>query len=57
MATHEFGILPQAPAPGRRYDSYEPEKYRCISIDDEALAPLSCSPLLRSFPLAFDLAL
>lgn len=40
MATHEFGILPQAPAPGQRYDSYEPEQYRCISIDNEALAPV-----------------
>lgn len=40
MATHEFGILPQAPAPGQRYDSYEPEKYHCISIDDETLAPV-----------------
>ena len=40
MATHEFGLLPEAPVPGRRYDDYEPEKYHCISVDDVWIEPL-----------------
>ena len=40
MATHEFGIMPQAPAPGKRYDTYAPEKYHCIRVDDDWLYPL-----------------
>ena len=40
MATHEFGLLPEAPVPGRRYDDYEPEKYHCISVDDVWINPL-----------------
>lgn len=39
MATHEFGIMDSAPRPGERYDDYQPEKYRCIAIDDERLEP------------------
>ena len=34
MAKHEFGIMPDAPLKGKRYDDYEPEKYNCISVDD-----------------------
>ena len=41
MATHEFGLLPEAPVPGRRYDDYEPEKYHCISVDDVWIEPLA----------------
>ena len=37
MAKHEFGIMAFAPRPGERYDTYEPEKYACISVDDDAL--------------------
>lgn len=37
MAKHEFGIMPDAPRPGERYDTYEPEKYACISVDDDNL--------------------
>ena len=55
MAKHEFGIMPQEPQPGVRYDSYEPEVYRCISVDDvyvEALdaacADLDCCWHTRS---------
>ncbi len=40
MAKHEFGIMESAPAPEREYDAYEPAKYRCISIADEAIEPL-----------------
>lgn len=39
MATHEFGIMPCKPGK-ERYDSYEPEKYRCIKIDDELIEKL-----------------
>ena len=35
MAKHEFGIMETAPVSGKRYDEYEPEKYSCISIDDD----------------------
>lgn len=35
MAKHEFGIMECAPIKGRRYDEYEPQKYNCISVDDE----------------------
>ncbi len=34
MAKHEFGIMKTAPAKGKRYDKYEPQKYNCISVDD-----------------------
>lgn len=34
MAKHEFGIMMEAPRPGKRYDKYEPWKYACISVDD-----------------------
>lgn len=37
MAKHEFGIMAEAPRPGERYDTYEPERYNCISVDDEDL--------------------
>ena len=35
MAKHEFGIMETTPVRGKRYDEYEPEKYGCISIDDD----------------------
>ncbi len=35
MAKHEFGIMQNAPAQGKRYDEYEPHKYNCISVDDD----------------------
>ncbi len=34
-AKHEFGIMPNVPQSGERYDEYEPERYNCISVDDE----------------------
>ncbi|MCC8131027.1 MAG: hypothetical protein LUC38_09820 [Oscillospiraceae bacterium] len=45
MAKHEFGIMEKEPIIGKRYDKYEPEKYHCISVDDEqieAIAPKLC---------------
>lgn len=35
MAKHDFGIMDVAPISGKRYDKYEPEKYNCISVDDD----------------------
>ncbi len=37
MAKHEFGIMQDAPRMGVRYDRYEPQKYNCISVDDDYL--------------------
>lgn len=37
MARHEFGIMQNAPAHGRRYDEYEPQKYNCVSVNDDYL--------------------
>lgn len=37
MARHEFGIMQNAPEKVRRYDEYEPQKYNCISVDDDYL--------------------
>lgn len=41
MAKHEFGIMPKAPRYGERYDRYEPEKYACISVDDDYVAAIT----------------
>lgn len=35
LAKHEFGIMNNAPKNGKRYDEYEPEKYNCISVNDD----------------------
>ncbi len=35
MAKHEFGIMETAPKSGERYDEYEPQKYHCITVDDD----------------------
>ena len=40
MAKHEFGILAETPRPGKIFDEYEPEKFNCISIDDDYIYPL-----------------
>lgn len=40
MAKHEFGIMNVKPKPNKRYDSYEPEKYDCISVHDDYIEPL-----------------
>lgn len=37
MAMHEFGIMQTPPQEGKRYDEYEPEKYDCISVNDDYL--------------------
>ncbi len=40
MANHEFGIMNVKPKPNKRYDTYEPEKYDCISVHDDYIEPL-----------------
>lgn len=37
MLKHEFGIMDCIPKSGKRYDKYEPQKYNCISINDNDL--------------------
>ena len=37
MAKHEFGIMQEAPKHGHRYDEYQPQKYNCISVNDDYL--------------------
>lgn len=37
MAKHEFGMMERDPRPGERYDTYEPERYHCISVHDDYL--------------------
>ncbi|ACV63007.1 conserved hypothetical protein [Desulfofarcimen acetoxidans DSM 771] len=40
MAKHEFGIFETDPAPEASYDTFEPEKYNCIAVDDDYIEPL-----------------
>ena len=40
MPKHDFGIMQNAPKVHERYDSYIPEKYDCISVDDDYIMPL-----------------
>lgn len=35
MSHHEFGIMQISPQNGQRFDEYEPEKYNCISVNDD----------------------
>lgn len=30
-------MMPQVPEKGQRFDEYEPQKFACISVDDEAI--------------------
>lgn len=39
MLKHEFGIMPQAPLLGKRFDEYEPEKYHCVAVSDDDILP------------------
>ena len=41
MPKHEFGIMPNAPKIGKRYEKYDPEKYGCISIDDAVIGRIA----------------
>ena len=38
--THEFGIIEHFSSRIKKYSKYQPEKYNCISIDDDYILPL-----------------
>ena len=37
MAVHEFAMMPHEPQKGVRFDMYEPQKYACIAVPDDAI--------------------
>lgn len=39
MAKHEFGIMQKEPSPEERFDTYEPQKYNCITVHDDFIEP------------------
>ncbi len=51
MAKHEFGVMESPPEPARLYVTYEPERYRCLSVDDRYIEPLL--PRLADMPTCF----
>ena len=40
MPKHEFGIMPVFPMKHDLFETYEPEKYNCISINDDYIEPI-----------------
>ena len=40
MAKHEFGIMDIPPTREQEYNTYEPEKYHCLSVEDEIIESL-----------------
>ncbi|MGI6677834.1 MAG: hypothetical protein ACOX2Q_01795 [Dehalobacterium sp.] len=40
MAKHEFGIVQKRTSTKERFDSYEPQKYNCIVVDDDFIEPI-----------------
>lgn len=40
VARHEFGIMPKEPLAKERFDTYEPQKYNCIAVDDDFIEPI-----------------
>lgn len=40
MAKHEFGIMPNEPLSSESFDTYEPQKYNCIMVDDDFIEPI-----------------
>ncbi|HWL26835.1 MAG TPA: hypothetical protein VNR38_24315 [Ureibacillus sp.] len=40
MAKHEFGIMQNEPLSNESYDTYEPQKYNCIMVDDDFIEPI-----------------
>jgi hypothetical protein len=40
MSKHEFGIMQKNPKSEERFDSYEPQKYDCIQVDDDLIEPI-----------------
>ena len=46
---HEFGVMLTDPKPGERYDTYEPQKYGCITVRDETVENFG-DAVLRDLP-------
>ena len=40
MPKHDFGIMQKNPPVRKRFDSYEPDKYNCISVDHDCIEPI-----------------
>ena len=40
MAKHEFGIMQNKPNNQEKFDEYNPDKYNCITIDDDFIEPI-----------------
>ncbi|ACV64141.1 conserved hypothetical protein [Desulfofarcimen acetoxidans DSM 771] len=40
MPKHEFGIMQKYPTDKDRFDTYEPQKYNCIVVDDDLIEPI-----------------
>ena len=40
MAMHEFGIMPVPPQHGERFDTYRPEFYDILPVDDRYIEPI-----------------
>ena len=55
MAKHEFGIMEFAPVSGKRYDEYEPKKYKCISVDDDYIEGIDQLLIFDSFCHTIDI--
>ena len=43
MAKHEFGIMKIPPQKGKSYETYNPQKYHCISVNDDDLVNILAS--------------
>lgn len=40
MAKYEFGIIDNIPTDKDIFDTYEPDKYNCIEIEDGFIEPI-----------------
>lgn len=40
MPKHEFGVMQETPTYKERFDTYEPQKYNCIEVDDDIIEPI-----------------
>ncbi len=40
MAVHNFGIMDKPPQKSEIYETFEPEKYNCISVSDDYIEPI-----------------
>lgn len=40
VAKHEFGMMQKNPGLWEQFNSYEPERYDCIAVDDDVIEPL-----------------